>query len=128
MRALYWLLGAAVGIAGGALVLDRRAKRRIFDEFLAAVRGGRFGSLSYQPAIIPPGLRVALFRGELDGKPFIFVAKADASGTRWVYALIWADAKLGASWNPLTGEADHPLSQAYVLLRRRVSKDDGLSN
>lgn len=128
MRLLYWILGAAASAAAGALVLDRRSKRRLSDAFLAALRGNEIADLTYEAAIIAPGFRGELFRGRAAGRPFAFVARADASGTRWSYALVWGDAQLGASWNPLSGEADHPFAQAYVLLRRRVSKDDGRAN
>ena len=129
MRVLFWLVGAIASAAGGAYLLDRRAKRRAAEDFLAALRQEEIADLSYEAAIIAPGLRGELFRGSVRGREFAFVARADASGTRWTYALAWGELRMGASWNAVAGGEDHPFSQAYAFLRRRASKkDDGLSN
>ena len=128
MRALFWILGAVATAAAGAFVLDRRGKRRLAESFLSALHASDLSDLAYEAGIIAPGLRAELFRGRLDGKPFAFVARADASGTHWTYALAWGEVRMGASWNTVSEEADHPFSQAYAYLRRRLRKDDGLSN
>ena len=128
MRALFWILGAIATAAGGAYVVNRRANQRLSERFLAALMEGPFVVRAYEPSIPASGYRAEAFRGEVGGKPFAFVGRTDVSGTKWTYALIWGDARLLHHWNPLTGEAEHPLSQAYILLRRRASKDDGLSN
>lgn len=128
MRLLYWLLGAAATAVAGAYVANRRADRILSERFLAALRMGPVTVEAYEPSIPAPGFRAEAFRGRLAGLPYAFVGRTDASGTRWTYALIWGDERLLHAWSPLSGEAEHPLSQAYLLLRRRASKDDGLSN
>lgn len=128
MRVIFWILGAAAALAGGAVALERRSRRRIADDFLAALRDGRLAFEAYQPAIVGKGTRAELFRGTAAGRPFAFIAQTDASATKWSYALAWGDDRMTASWNPVSGEADHPFSQAYVILRRKATKDDGSAN
>ena len=127
MRALFWILGAFASAAGGAYVLNRRARQRLAAGFLAALREGPVTVEAYTPEVAS-GFRTETFRGRVAGTPFAFVGRTEASGTRWSFALIWGPSTLGASWSPLTGEAEHPLKQVYDILRRRASKDDGLSN
>lgn len=128
MRAIFWILGAVAGLAGGAIALERRSKRRVADGFLAALRAGQLVFEAYQPAIVGKGYRAELFRGTAAGRPFAFIAQTDVSATKWSYALAWGDDRMTASWNPVSGEADHPFSQAYVILRRKATKDDGNAN
>ncbi|MEK7545789.1 MAG: hypothetical protein AAB554_01785 [Patescibacteria group bacterium] len=128
MRVFYWLLGAAATAIASAYVADRRVNRRLSERFLAALREGPFVVEAYEPSIPASGFRAEAFRGRVAGSNFAFVGRTDASGTDWTYALIWGDERVILRWNPLSGEAEHPLSQAYLLLRRRASKDDGLSN
>ena len=127
MRALFWIIGALATAAGGAYVVNRRARERLSVTFLEALREGPLTVEAYKPEVAS-GFRTETFRGRLAGTPFAFVGRTEASGTKWTFALIWGDASLGASWNPLTGGLEHPLKQAYDILRRRSSKDDGLSN
>ncbi|HTK60282.1 MAG TPA: hypothetical protein VL283_03710 [Candidatus Baltobacteraceae bacterium] len=128
MRALFWIVGALASVAGGAYLVSRSANRRLSERFLAALREGPIVVEAYEPSIPASGFRAEAFRGKLAGMPFAFVGRTDVSGTKWTYALIWGDSRLLLSWNPLSGEAEHPLQQAYLILRRRASKDDGLSN
>jgi len=128
MRALFWIVGAFVSAAGGALILNRRAKKRVMDSFLDALKSERIEVKAYQPSIPAAGFRAEAFKGVVGGKPFVFAAKTDVSGTRWSYALIWSGSRLFASWNPLSGGEEHPLQLAYLILRRRTSKDDGALN
>lgn len=127
MRALYWILGAFASLAGGALLLDHRSKRRLSDGFFDALRKEPFAVQAYEPSVAG-GYRAEAFRGVVGGKPFAFAARTDADGAAWEYALIWGGARIDARWNPLSGEPEHPLQLAYLILRRRASKDDGLSN
>lgn len=128
MRLLFWILGAAAGLAGGAIALERRSKRRVADSFLSALRSGQLVFEAYQPSIVGKGHRAELFRGTAAGRPFAFIAQTDVRAAKWSYALAWGDDRLTASWNPASGEADHPFSQAYVILRRKAAKDGGDAN
>ena len=128
MRALFWILGAIAAAAGGAYAISRHTDRRISERFLAALMEDTFVIHAYEPSIPASGFRAKAFRGQAGGAPFVFVGRADAGGTNWSYALIWGGFRLDLSWNSLSGEAEHPLQQAYILLLRRASKDDGLSN
>lgn len=127
MRALYWIIGAFVSAAGGAYVVNRRAKRQLSARFLDALREERLVVEAYEPSVAD-GLRAEAFRGHLDGLPFAFAGQTEASGTKWTFVLMWGANHLHVEWNPLSGEAEHPLKQAYDILRRRSAKDDGLSN
>jgi len=128
MRALFWIIGAIATAAGGAYVAIRRSNRRISERFLEALMEDAFVIQAYEPSIPASGFRAKAFRGHAAGMPFVFVGRADAGGTNWSYALIWGGFRLDLSWNSLSGEDEHPLQQAYILLLRRASKDDGLSN
>lgn len=129
MRALFWIIGALATAAGGAFIVSRRSQERTFERFLAALREGPIEVQAYEASIPASGYRAKAFRGEVAGQPFAFVGRTDVSGTKWTFALIWGEAQLGTSWNPLSGAAEHPLKQAYdILLRRASKKDDDLSN
>lgn len=128
MRALIWILGAVASAAGGAYLMDRRAKRRLSGRFLEALRRGPLHVEAYDPAIVASGLRAKAFRGIVQDTPFEFVGQTDVSGTRWSFLLVWDGSRLEFRWNPVSDGAEHPLKQAYDLLRRRASRDDGISN
>lgn len=123
MRILYWLLGAAATAAAGAYVVNRGLQGRIAKDFLDALRRGPVSIHADEPSIIASGLRAESFRGEAAGRPFAFIAKVDVSGTRWTFALDWSGAgRFIQTWNTLSGESEHPLQSAYLLLRRHASK------
>jgi hypothetical protein len=129
MRILYWLLGAAAASAGAAYVVNRGRQGRIAQEFLEALRQGPIKIHADEPSIIAAGLRAEVFRGEIAGRPFSFVARVDATGTRWTFALVWSDAgSFIQSMVGLPGESDHPLQAAYQILRRHTSESNGVSN
>src|SRR5688572_14679790 len=128
MRALFWIIGALASAAGGAYLVGRRAKRQLSAQFLAALRQGPVLILGYEPAVAS-GYRQEAFQGTIGDRPFKFVGRTETSNTKWTFALIWDGASLALEWNPLTGEAEHPLKEAFDILRRRASKkDDDLSN
>src|SRR5690349_8122432 len=129
MRAFYWIVGALASAAAGAYLINRRSKRQLSDRFLEALRRGPLAVEAYDPAIVASGVRAKAFRGVVQDMPFEFVGHTDVSGTKWDFRLDWHGSLVFLSWNPLSGEAEHPLKQAYDILRRRSSKrDDDLSN
>jgi len=129
MRAVFWILGALASAAGGAYLLSRSAKRRLSAQFLAALREGPVVVKAYEPSIVASGIRAEAFIGLASGMPFEFAGQTDTSGTNWRFGLIWRGSRIVTDWNPLSGVDEHPLKQAYDILRRRSSKkDDDLSN
>ena len=129
MRALFWIIGALASAAGGAYFVNRRAQRRLSEQFLAALREGPVVVKAYEPSIVASGIRAEAFLGQAAGSPFEFAGQTDISGTKWRFGLIWRGSRIVTDWNPLTGQDEHPLKQAYDILRRRSSKkDDDLSN
>lgn len=132
MRIIYWLLGAAAAAAaasGTAYIVNRDKKGRKSQDFLEALRQGPVKILAYEPSIIAGGFRAEVFRGEMAGRPFSFVARVDASGTRWTFALVASD---GGSFiqavSSLPGESEHPLLAAYQILRRHSSVPNDTAN
>lgn len=129
MRIFYWLLGAAATAAATAYVVRRGRKDRIAKDFLDALRQGPVVIHADQTAIIAPGQRAVIFKGEAGGRAFGFAAKADASSTRWIFALDWVGVgRIAHSWNPISGEPDHPLQTAYLILLRLTTKSRGAPN
>lgn len=128
MRLLYWIIGALAAAAGGAYVADRRARRRVSERFLEALRKGPVVVEAYEPSIVASGLRAEAFRGTVAGTPFLFVGRTDVSGTRWSFGLLWNGARVTVAWNPVADGPEHPLSEAYHILRRRASTHDGTLN
>lgn len=126
MRILYWLLGAAATAAGAAYVASRGKRRSIAKDFLQALQQGPVKILVDEPHIVASGIKAETFRGEACGRAFAFVAKTDASGTRWTFVLAWSGAgQFVESWSPLRDASEHPLREAYALLRRHASKMNG---
>lgn len=124
MRALVWLVAAALSVAGGSLLLRRR-ERRSAQSFLDALQDGAIDGFTSDDAISRPGHRAEIFRGIIAGQRFCFAAETDASSTRWSFALIWEGERFDESWNARSGFPDEPLRLAYLFLRRRASPSPG---
>lgn len=126
MRIILWLLGAVAAVAAAAYVVSRSKRKSIARDFLDALRQGPVVIEVDEPHIVAPGQRAEVFRGEAGGRSFAFVAKIDASGTKWTFALAWSGAgRFLETWSPLSGESEHPLQAAYTILRRHAAKSHG---
>lgn len=129
MRILYWLLGAAGVAAATVYVVNRGKQDRIAQDFLLALRQGPIEIREKASAIVAPGQRAIVFKGEVGGRPFDFRAEAAASNTRWIFILEWAGVgRFAQTWNPMRGEREQPMQTAYLILLRHATASRGAPN
>lgn len=123
MRLIFWIIGAAATMAGGAAVLSRQRDRRTADDFLAAVRDGRVEEVVDRPGI-GPGVRGGVIVGQADGSLFELTMTTDRHGVSRAYRLLWIgrDAVTGTHHLLKRGASAAALAEAYERLAKLCSR------